>query len=108
MKKYYLITLSCLFSCTYDTISNCEVDNPSFETCITPIIENNCVACHSYGGSSSLHLNGYDDVVNAIDNYGLLIRIHADDGTVMPPSGKLSTSDLDIIERWFNAGKENN
>ena len=109
MKKYYLLLLSFLFSCTYETVSECEVDSPSFDICIDPIIENNCFSCHSYGGSSSsLHLYGYDDVINAIDNHNLLIRINADDGSVMPPSGKLSNADIDIINNWVNSGKQNN
>ena len=109
MKKYILFISIVFSSCTYDKIPVpvCESDSPSFSECILPIIETNCKSCHSYGGEGQiLHLTNYDDVVNAIEDNDLLDRIQANDGNMMPPTGKMSQEDIERIIKWSDSGKK--
>lgn len=110
MKTHLFFISFFICSCTYDELTECEVQSPSFETCVLPIIQDNCISCHSYGGNSetSLYLTSHNDIVNAIEDYNLLERINLQDGAVMPPTGKMSLSNLEIIDRWVNSGKQNN
>ena len=44
----FLFGLLILTSCTYNELTVCEADNPSFSECIMPIFTDNCISCHFY------------------------------------------------------------
>lgn len=90
----------------------------TFEGSILPIFQQYCEACHS----ESVPLGGwistnYDDAVNSGDNGPAVIIRDADNSllikklygtdsnvTVMPPSGSLDESLIQIILDWINSG----
>ena len=96
--SFFLFLLFC--SCTYnELIPVCEPDEETFSELVKPIIENNCIGCHSESSGRPAILTTYDGVIEAINIYSL------DELVVdlqMPPSGSpaLTESDINIIENW--------
>ena len=90
-------------------VSSCETDTPLFSECIEPIILNNCTSCHSYGGDghTALDLSNYDNIQEAVLNGNVIERINSINNP-MPPSGKLSDLEIQIIEKWSQNGALNN
>ncbi len=127
--RYSLYLLLLFSSCTYNELivgctdatasnydSNATIDDgscildlclsdPSFSECVKPIIENNCVSCHSYGGDAGfLLLTDYDLIKLACEQNNLLNSIK----TTMPKSGLMPAENINIIEKWFLNGAPNN
>lgn len=75
----------------------------SLEDDILPIITQNCAISGCHAGSQSPNLSTLENIVDRGDR--ILARTSA--GT-MPPSGKLSDSDISKISCWVNDGKPNN
>jgi hypothetical protein len=126
----YSVFLFVLFSsCTYNELTvgctdptasnydpNATLDNglcildlclpePSFSECVKPIIDNNCVLCHSYGGDAGfLILTDYALIKAADIQYNLVNIIK----TTMPKSGVMPEDNINIIEKWFENGAPNN
>ena len=108
---FFLLIILC--SCTYnelDPISDCDSDNPSFAICVKPIIDNNCLGCHS---ESSLNgdLSSYESIQEYIINQDLLDRVQRNINEIgfMPLGGnKLDDKQIDILIKWRNNGAPNN
>ena len=67
---------------------------------VKPIIDNNCVNCHSNGGSASFYLlETYDQVRTSAASGSLYSRM-TDATNPMPPSGILPGTVTQIIEDW--------
>ena len=109
MKYNGIIYILIISACSYDDPDICEDENPSFTTCVSPIIQENCVSCHSYSGSagSTLNLDNYDAIKHATLEGNLIERINSIENP-MPPSGRMSHSSIDIIEKWKLNGSPNN
>jgi len=79
-----------------------------FSKTVAPILEKNCTGCH--GAGSKLDLTSRDFVMT----HKLVVRGQPDSSPLfttmnsgaMPPSGKLSQPDLDIIAQWIKGGAE--
>ena len=103
--------------------TNQPVVNPNrvvgFNSDIRPILAGNCAAsgCH---GSSALGINEfplvtYEEVIN---NGGINVQkpersklykaITRNDEQQMPPNGKMTDAQIEIIYNWINQGAENN
>ena len=110
MRLLYLVMLLIFTSCSYDELNVCQTDNPSFRECVLPIFQKHCVSCHSVGGSHPLILSDFVTISNAINNpeFDLVLRINDDGAAVMPPQGKISVQELQIIDDWIFQGKANN
>ena len=67
---------------------------------VKPIIDNNCVNCHSNGGSASFYLLENYDQVRASAASGSLYSRMTDATNPMPPSGILPGNVTQIIEDW--------
>ena len=81
------------------------LSDPSFLEGVKPIIENNCVSCHSYGGEGGfLLLTDYNLIILANNNYDIVNIIN----TSMPKSGLMPQENITIIEKWFENGASNN
>ncbi|MBW8524765.1 hypothetical protein K0U91_08990 [Chryseobacterium chendengshani] len=108
MKKIIYILTPVLFlaSCesrTYEEISD-KTQSPEvvkFAADIKPIVDANCIICHSPGGSASFQpLNNYNQVKTNIDN--ILDRIQRPNGDPqkMPQGGSLSASQINLFIKW--------
>lgn len=78
------------------------VTNPTYTANIAPIMDANCVSCHS-GGNQFPDLDTYDAVKSAADgtnSNALLCRLDATCGSVMPPSGSLPTATVNMVKTW--------
>jgi hypothetical protein len=98
-----VVFLSCE-SNTYGEIS--VVSNPTFKANVGPIIKSSCAGCHS-GGSQSPNLENYIEVKTAIEFGDLICRI--DDpsvcyGSIMPTSGRMPQTTIDMIKLWRDQG----
>jgi hypothetical protein len=105
-----LITCYIGFSCnssTYDEIS-VKVDIPTYQANVKPIIENNCLSCHSRAGGQDPTLETYVGVREAAEKGNLICRIDDQScGSVMPPSGKMPQTNINIIKKWAENGYPN-
>jgi hypothetical protein len=115
MKTFKIIIvfmIACLigFSCdskTYEEISG-EVANPTYTNNVKPIIVNNCLACHSTAGAELPTMETYTQVRDAAENGNMICRIDDQScGTVMPQSGRMPQSTINIIINWVANGYPN-
>ena len=111
----FLLALTATLSqsaCYYDNevdqygVTECDTTAVSYAIDIAPIIQQNCVACHQPGGSQETSaMDTYDNLVNfavsAVD------RVNGR-GNLMPPSGKMTSCNIALLEAWVNAGMPNN
>ena len=74
----------------------------TYTTDIKPIITTNCASCHSGGQSPAL--STYTQVKNATSSGKLLCTIQANGCVTMPPSGKMSQANIDLILLWKTQG----
>ncbi len=88
----------------------CDTTLFTFSGQISSIIATNCASCHS--GSSpngGILLSDYNSIATAALNGKLMNAItQSNNFPIMPPSGALSNCDLVKIEKWVNAGAQNN
>jgi hypothetical protein len=118
-----LITvLTSVSSCYYDseeylypqTSNQCDTTQVTYALSVVPIIQNNCLSCHSnstaanYG--SNIKLEDYPDIKVQADAGTLLGTISHENGfTPMPfNSSKLDDCKITTIRIWVNAGAPNN
>ncbi|VFB04860.1 MULTISPECIES: hypothetical protein [Chryseobacterium] len=116
MKKIIcIISLAVLIiaceSTTYDEISDKTpvAELVTYNKDVKPIIEANCISCHSAGGSASFQpWNNYSQVKNNIDK--IIDRISRPNGDPlkMPQGGSLSPSQITIITKWKTDGLSEN
>lgn len=109
MKNLSFFLLFLLYSCTYNElliseITICETNSPSFSDCVLPIIEDNCVSCHSENGGQPPFLTSFPEIILAVEDDDLLARIKND----MPPSNLMNSSDILIIENWIDESTQDN
>ena len=97
----FLFGLLILTSCTYNEITPiCEPDEQIFSDLVQPIIESNCIQCHSESGSRpETPLEIYEGVIDALNNHSLRDKVSS---LQMPPYGAppMSESDINIIKNW--------
>nr|WP_315172447.1 cytochrome c [uncultured Flavobacterium sp.] len=123
MKKTIALTilLAGLWSCSSDTPETIEpkpdVVTPPTATVITynanvkAIVDNNCVRCHSSGGTASFRpLTTFAQVKAAVENANLLGRIQLQNGQsgLMPQGGRMSQANIDAIVKWNTDGLKEN
>jgi len=114
MKQISLLLLLALFiaSCTSENEEDlfgdpvCETTNMSFSKDIAPIMNANCVACHTPNGTAPGFANTYDGVKDMVDNKELFRRIAIDKD--MPPAGPLTDCQISKIKAWIDDGAPNN
>ena len=111
MKKIFFFVVLALFSCKdYGNPASPE-GNPDYGD-IQTIFNMNCTACH-YSGSSYISYESYNNVISggsviagdAISSslYDRITRLESAQGD-MPPTGRLSQSNIDLIYEWINDG----
>ncbi|PKP50629.1 MAG: hypothetical protein CVT92_14260 [Bacteroidetes bacterium HGW-Bacteroidetes-1] len=95
----------------YPDGGTCNTENVSFSQTIWPVINNNCVSCHSGAGANAgIRLGSYSEFVEAIDGGRLLGAIKHESGfSAMPQGGaQLNNCSISQIEAWIAQGKLNN
>lgn len=108
MKKFmYLISSAVvLVACesrTYEEISdNTPVaEQVTYTQDVKPIIDANCISCHSPGGAASFQpWTSYNQVKNNIDNIINRVGRPNGDPQKMPQGGSLSPTQINIITKW--------
>ncbi len=88
---------------------------PSFTADVLPILKNKCSACH--GSSGGWDASSYKSVMESGAHAPVVVPGNAansllvqkimgtqKDGLLMPPGGKLSDAEIQIITDWINAG----
>ena len=104
-----MITFYVGFSCdssTYNEISG-DIANPTYTSNVKPIIENNCLSCHSAAGAQYPTMETYLQVREATEKGEVICRI--DDQScgavaVMPQSGRMPQATINTIKKWAANG----
>jgi hypothetical protein len=121
--KGWIIISSTLFlsamlaGCTYDSREDvdlfvpCDTAAVTFQLTIRPILNNNCIVCHS--GSSpanGLDYEKYSDVFKVASDGRLVGAINHRAGFEPMPrfAPKLPTCEIQKIEKWVSEGSLNN
>lgn len=91
-------------SSTFEEISdNTPITNVvRYEADVKPIIENNCLNCHS--STSFAPLSNYDQVRANIDNVIDRIQRSAGDPLRMPQGGSLPQNQINVLVKWKTDG----
>ncbi len=90
-----------------DCEGECDTLNITYSKSILPIIQNNCLGCHTTG---DFLMTSYDKIATMVNNGKLTCTINQKNGCKpMPPTGpKLSSCKLLLIKKWIDAGAPNN
>lgn len=122
MKKLVLpLVFFILSGCYYDSEealygspnSVCDTAVTKFSTEIKPILQSNCLSCHSNSSATAngggIKLQDYADVKTNVDNGKLVGAIDQATGfSAMPKNGgKLSDCNILIIKTWIAKGTLN-
>ena len=112
-----IFSLFVLIGCDYDTEEDlfpdlkCETENTSYLSDVLPILEMNCIVCHSQSiAEAGIVLEGYDNLKFWVDNGRVQGSIKQEVGFVpMPPLGyELSDCEIDKILSWIEQGAPEN
>lgn len=91
--------------------TGCDTENVSFSNDIFPIIQSNCVSCHSGSNANAgIQLTNYSQISHQALN-GLLLSAVSHDGMATPmpyQSNQLSSCKIEMITAWINNGAPNN
>lgn len=93
-----------------DTIGNITFNN-KIAALITTYCGSNSNACHRSGSSSSsISLDDYDDVKEAVTDNNLMATIKHENGYSAMPKGaaKLSDCQIAVFQKWVNTGMVEN
>ena len=109
MKKIFLtifiVTIIIMASCeshTYDEISKTTTTEITYTDNVSKIVSSNCLECHSTNTDKQYpELDTYDQVKEEVANGDFLCRISGTScGSIMPQSGKMSQSLIDVVYTW--------
>ena len=109
MRFFLILNILVITSCTYNELSICETDNPSFTDCVEPIFEKNCIGCHFQNNSNGIMpLSNFQEIQDNVINGTVIESIKREVG-FMPKNGeRLSAEEILIIENWKENGAPNN
>jgi uncharacterized membrane protein len=107
---FFILSIGCENSSENDLIEQTQpTDDISYTVHIKPIINANCVSCHSnpaINGASSPMTN-YNQTKNTFENTNALDRMNRQPGEsgFMPLGGtRLPQASIDLVEQWINEG----
>lgn len=118
-----IVIIIIMSSCYYDNEEelypqpvSCDTTNVTFAGTVKPILDQQCLSCHSGGApSAGIRLETYDDIVAAAiipeGTFGSLLGVikHSSGNSPMPKgANKLSDCKIKQIEKWVNDGTLNN
>lgn len=115
LSAFFLLVISTQTSCYYDNeveqygVTVCDTTAISYSADIKPIIDRNCISCHTPGGQQSTSPLNTHAQLNAFSaNSELMNRIRGIGVSLMPPTAPLTNCDQQKIEAWVRAGSPNN
>ncbi len=94
--------------------TTCDTADVAFSSSVKPVLEQNCLSCHSNNTASSLggniKLEDYQDVRLRADNGSLLGTISHESGYSPMPKGasRLNNCKISIIKIWISSGAPDN
>lgn len=107
-----------LSGCYYDNAEEvyyyyqftCDTTAISYAADVEPIINTQCLSCHSGAApDGNVSLENYAEVQAAAQNGSLHGTITATNGySIMPTSGPMPECNINKISAWINAGMPNN
>lgn len=105
------LLVTALYSCDSHTYEEIEGDAPivegsvTYEVNIKSIVESECLSCHSPQGGFR-PFTTYEQFKEAVQTTNLLDRIQRQNAQpgVMPQSGRMAQSKIDIILQWNEDG----
>ena len=92
-----------------DTIVTCAQEG-LYASEVKPIFDNNCVQCHQNNAvASNLPMSTYNET-SSMSSERLLGSIKHESGFLEMPrnESKLSDCDIETIQKWVDAGRQNN
>ena len=107
-----VLLISATISAQDDTTKAKSID---FQRLVLPILQDRCVDCHNERlNMADLRLDSREAMIEsgvlepgAADKSLLVRRLHERElGILMPPTGLLSKSEIEILTAWINAGAE--
>ena len=111
---YFGITIlvTALYSCDSHTYEEIEEEviiegDVTYDANVKSIIDSDCVSCHSDGNVAAFRpLTNYNEVKEAVETAGLLDRIQmqSSEPGVMPQTGRMPQSKIDVILQWNEDG----
>lgn len=90
-----------------NSCSNCDTTNITFSKNVQPIIQNNCIGCHSGSAASGgILLTNYNEINTRVQSGQLLGAIKHEFGYANMPDGQpqLNQCLIDQIEIWIKNG----
>ena len=103
IRLLFLFSLFVFTSCTWNELPEvvCVPDEQVFLDLVQPIIESNCISCHSTTANRPAVLETYDGVIEAVNIYSLRYEVLS---LNMPYDGSLplSESEINIIKNWID------
>ena len=103
---FLAISVALLVACSNDSEDDLtdpinSSDPISYNGDVKVIIDNNCISCHGnpVSNGAPMPLTSFAEVVDAVNNRGLIGRMDSNTNT-MPPSGKLPQTIVDIVKQW--------
>lgn len=114
MKKSHLLIsvfagIALLFSCQKQSSSNqtvvCDGSNPTYDSYVKSIVDNNCISCHGPGSNDGdfSTFTKLETIVNNGKFKSTVITFQS-----MPTSGPLSDTDLSKLQCWLDNGHPEN
>ncbi len=91
--------------------ASCDTANVSYASVVKPILDNNCVGCHSGSAATAgVNLSSADNISRVVSRNRVFPRVLTSSGgaSQMPPGGRLSQCEIDKITAWVNQGARNN
>ena len=109
MRFFLILSILVITSCTYNELSICETDNPSFTDCVEPIFEKNCIGCHFQNNSIGIMpLSNFQEIQDNVINGAVIESIKKEVGFMPKNEERLSAKEILIIENWKENGAPNN
>ena len=112
LTSYFLLVIFLFSSCKKSTDTTTNPVSTKYFPLVKTIIQNNCLSCHSSSGSWVGRPTTFDTDSSIV---GIAANIKAsvvDPVTPMnrrmPQTGSLSTTDINTIVSWYNAGGKTN
>jgi aspartyl aminopeptidase len=91
---------------------SCDTTAISYSNDVAPIINNNCSSCHSQQNANTLGsgivLTEYNNLKNRIQTVVGAINHNSGFSQMPKNASKLTDCQIDIIEKWLDAGMPNN